>query len=161
MRRIRKSTCPADLLNGCFWQAAKEPTGIFRWLFSVIYSPAAPGILRPARRRGLLPPRWAGAWLRPRGADRRCRPCRTACSRSRACRSLSPSSMAAPPMAKRFFRATVSRYSVRSFSSQTGADVVELRIRHKHRDDLEDHMLSQSEIITAITDRTIGENTTK
>ena len=96
MRRIRKSTCPADLLNGCFWQAAKEPTGIFRWLFSVIYSPAAPGILRPARRRGLLPPRWAGAWLRPRGADRRCRPCRTACSRSR-----------------------VSRYSVRSFSSQT------------------------------------------
>ena len=36
MRRIRKSTCPADLLNGCFWQAAKEPTGIFRWLFSVI-----------------------------------------------------------------------------------------------------------------------------
>ena len=44
MRRTRKSTCPADLLNGCFWQAAKEPTGIFRWLFSVIYFPAAPGI---------------------------------------------------------------------------------------------------------------------
>lgn len=84
MRRIRKSTCPADLLNGCFWQAAKEPTGIFRWLFSVIYSPAAPGILRPARRRGLLPPRWAGAWLRPRGADRRSHSYRTVCSTSRA-----------------------------------------------------------------------------
>ena len=42
------------------------------------------------------------------------------------------------------------------FRLKLGADVVKLRIRHKHRDDLEDHMLSQSEIITAITDRTIG-----
>lgn len=162
MRRIRKSTCPADLLNGCFWQAAKEPTGIFRWLFSVIYSPAAPGILRPARRRGLLPPRWAGAWLRPRGADRRCRPCRTACSRSRASEAYPR-----PRWPRRRWRRDSSAPPFQDtpsapFRLKLGADVVELRIRHKHRDDLEDHMLSQSEIITAITDRrTIGENTTK
>ena len=42
------------------------------------------------------------------------------------------------------------------FRLKLGADVVKLRLRHKLRDDLEVHMLSQSEIITAITDRTIG-----